>query len=221
MVRTVFALVSLGAAVAIVSCSGGALVGGSPDASGGAGAPSTGVAGTTGGAGTTGVAGTTGAGGTLGTGGSGVGSGGTAGGGSGATCTDLVNDAPPAPVRSHTGDRPASEAGAGGVIVDGIYDLNSQDYYASAQEEQRTAVGTIRISDGGTRMEAVVRYEYSDGASALYKTVRTLAVTGTHVASTFICPDGGGSGVSDDEYTATSTRLMFSNPLWVTRYVRR
>jgi len=215
MVRTVFALISLGAAVAIVSCSGGTLVGGSPDASGGAGgAPSPGVAGTTA------VAGTTGGGGTVGTGGSGVGSGGTAGGGSGATCTDLVNDAPPAPVRSHTGDRPATEAGAGGVIVDGIYDLNSQDYYVTAQEEQNTAVGTIRISDGGTRIEAVVRYEYADGSSALYKSVRTLAATGIHIASTLICPDGGGGG-TDDEYTATSTRLMFSNPLWVTRYVRR
>lgn len=140
--------------------------------------------------------------------------------GAGQACTDLVNDAPPAPVRFHSGDRTADTLGAGGTIVDGIYDLNAVDIYRSSDlDANSTSVTTIRISNGGTRIEYVAGQPGDGGIGSVEATlVGTLAASGTQVTETWICP--APSTVTED-YTATATRLMLSNPLYVKRYVRR
>ena len=144
--------------------------------------------------------------------------------GGGASCaTDLRNDAPVSPVRFHSGDRPADALGAGGVIVDGVYDLVSTDIYRSSDANpSSTVVTTIRISNSGTRMEYVTGNDASDGGGGsgggniASTNVLRLATSGTQLTGTSNC------GLDDNEdYTATSTRLMLSNPLYVKRYVKR
>jgi len=159
-----------------------------------------GVAGTTGTGGVTGAAGTTDAGG---------------------LCTDLLNDSAPAPVTFHSGDRPADALGAGGVIVDGVYGLVSTDIYRSSDADPPASeVTTIRISNGGTRMEYVSGFGEDGGAdNPAVAFVRTLAVSGTTVTETETCRFLGGlqPPVTED-FTATPTTFMLANNLYVNRY---
>jgi hypothetical protein len=159
---------------------------------------------------------------TAGRGGNGTGGSGT--GGSGGACTTLANDAPTSPVHFHSGDRTAADLGAGGVIVDGIYDLNSSDIYRSSDSTPATtAVATIRISNGGTRMEYVSGGIGDAGVNTIEVAfVRTLATSGTQVTETEICrANDAVQAETVEDYTATSTRLMLSNPLYVKRFVKR
>jgi hypothetical protein len=142
--------------------------------------------------------------------------GGGAGGGSGPGCTDLVNDAPPAVQRFHMEARPAEETGVGGEIADGVYDLTVIDYFGTARQSGSPITATIRISNGGTRMESVTRYE--EGGGSVSAEVRTLAPLGTEVTEIWTCPVWG---PNTEGYSATSTRFMLSNPMTVNRYVRR
>jgi hypothetical protein len=167
----------------------------------------------------TNTCGADGAAGAGGAGGSGGGNGGAGGGGSGVGCTDLANDAAAITARAHTGDRPADSVGVGGVIADGVYDLVGLDNYRTIAEDQWTASGAIRISNGGTRMESVLRDEYAGGFSDSFKSTSTVSVAGAQIARTGLCPDAGSSGSA--EYTATPTTLMISNPLTVSRYLHR
>jgi hypothetical protein len=191
--------------------------------SGGAG--TTGGAGTSGGVVTSGAAGAGGAGGAAGgggmagaggvAGGGGAGRGGEAGAGNG-PCTDLVNDAPPAIQRFHMEVRPAEELGVGGQFADGVYDLSVIDYYGTSRSGTPPAItGTVRISNAGTRMEAVTWYEQGNVVTA---EVRTLAPAGTQVTETGTCPI---RGPNTEGYSATPDRFMLSNPMTVNRYVRR
>ena len=148
--------------------------------------------------------------------------GGPVGGAGGATgwsspgCTDLVDDAPPAVQRFHMEVRPAEELGVGGELADGVYDLSVIDYYGTARSGTAPAItGTVRISNGGTRMEAVTWYEQGNVVTA---EVRTLAPAGTQVTETGTCPI---RGPNTEDYSATPTRFMLSNPMTVSRYVRR
>jgi hypothetical protein len=171
-----------------------------------------------------GARGGTGGGGIAGAGGAAGGS--TGGGGSGGLCvTGLSLDgASAAPVHFHSGDRPADALGGGGVIVDGIYDLNSSDIYRSSDTNPpTTSLAVIRISNGGTRMEYVAGVVGDAGVNTIDVTlVRTFATSGTQVTETEICRDGGGLQAEVvEDYTATSTRLMLSNPLYVQRFVKR
>jgi len=188
----------------IANTCGADAAGGAADASdGGAG----GSAGESGGAGTSGAAGIGGA----------AGRGGAAGGGPG--CTDLVNDAPPAIQRFHMEDRPATELGVGGQLADGVYDLSVIDYYVTslppADWRAPAITSTVRISNAGTRMEAVTWYEQGNVVTA---EARTLAPAGTQVTETWTCPIWG---PNTEGYSATPDRFMLSNPMTVNRYVRR
>jgi hypothetical protein len=169
-----------------------------------------------------GARGGTGGGGIAGAGGAATA--GTGGGGNTGTCTTLPNDAPVSPVHFHSGDRVAADLGAGGVIVDGIYDLNATDIYRSSDSSPpSTSVTTIRISNSGTRMEYVSGSVGDAGGNTVeVALVRTLATSGTQVTETETCRSNGDvQAASVEDYTATSTRLMLSNPLYVKRYVKR
>jgi len=141
----------------------------------------------------------------------------TCGTDAGGGCTDLANDAPPVPVHAHIGDRPAADLGAGGVIADGIYNLVSADFYRYGGIDF-TAVNTIRISNGGGRMEYV--WGYGTATPSVVKE-QALVVSGTQVTKTDTCGSVWPPRVTTEDYTATPDTLMFSNPQQVLRYSRR
>jgi hypothetical protein len=114
-------------------------------------------------------------------------------------------------------ERPTTELGVGGEFADGVYDLNGIDYYGTARTSASGAAitGTVRISNGGTRMESVTWYEQGNVVTS---EVRTLAPAGSQVTETWTCPVWG---PNTEGYTATPTRFFLSNPMTVSKYVRR
>lgn len=136
-------------------------------------------------------------------------------------CTTLANDAPSSPVRFHSGEGPADALGAGGVIADGVYDLVSTDVYRSSDSSSPSRiVNTIRVSNSGTQIEQVWGYEGTNQIVASW--AATLAVSGPQVTVMETCRlNDWLRPPTTEEYTATPTALMLSTPTQVVRYSRR
>jgi hypothetical protein len=128
-------------------------------------------------------------------------------------CSDLVFDAPLAPVRFNSGERPPDEFGEGGTIVDGVYDLAGTDVYRSTNAEPTTSRIVIRISGRGTNLEWV-----TEGVAF----VRTLSTRGAEIEQVETCRSSASLQPPVREgYTATPMTLTLSNPLAVQRFARR
>jgi len=139
-------------------------------------------------------------------------------------CTSLPNDAAPAQIHFHSGERPSDAAGVGGTIVDGIYDwVGTEQYRSSESIAPITLVTTIRISNGGTQLEYVAGYPVAGGAASVSTAlVWTLEPSGTQVTQTETCRAASLLAFPrTQDYTATPTTLMLSDPTQVVRYSRR
>jgi hypothetical protein len=126
-------------------------------------------------------------------------------------CNDLVADGPA--VLSVFEAGPPPNLGQGGTIVDGVYDLVQDTIYESAPTSaQYFDSETIRISEGGTRLDYV-------SASTGSRITESLAPAGASLNPTTICP---GPGLSvGPYYTATPGQFVVVNGLYVSVFAMR